>query len=269
MIIKNKIKGESHHHFTVPVDDHEVITLKLNIPEFNNIKHLTIRTGVLGDGSCMYHCLLYILDYDNYTPLNHAERNNYAIKFRQYFKNNITLKHWQTCSGGLIAQVQWIELLNQALQSYISNADCDKIITELLFQLNDISHMFTSIFTIRLAENFYKQNSNNSIDFYRSIILKTQRQAFQNYKDSIMHKLGSTDDIDILEDLLNINIWVCDSDGYILHKETKPWKKNIILYNQGTYHWEPIGLLYEEIENNSKIRKQCLIFDTIHYEKRK
>lgn len=248
-----QVFSENIKHYILEPDKHELITtIRINVPEYEN--HYTVRTGVIGDGSCLFHALLYILD-DSYKNLDFSKRLEYVSKFRYKFHKDLTIELWQSCSDGLIAQVEWFDVLSQKIIYLISEKKFITITNKMT------TKPFTTEFDIKLAKKFHKHNSAISFEDYLNIIQESKLTAFERYRNSILIKWGNTDDIEILEKFLHMNIWICDSDGYLMDKLYDTKKSNILLYNQGDNHWEPISFM----KNN---KKQNFVFKTFNYFKR-
>lgn len=65
-------------------------TRKFDTPLYKNV----VRTGTVGDGSCLFHAILKGLDPD-YSALSVSEKRKYIKKFRQDLAQNISLDYYK------------------------------------------------------------------------------------------------------------------------------------------------------------------------------
>lgn len=65
-------------------------TRKFDTPLYKNV----VRTGTVGDGSCLFHAILKGLDPD-YSALSVSEKKKYIKKFRQDLSQNITIDYYK------------------------------------------------------------------------------------------------------------------------------------------------------------------------------
>jgi hypothetical protein len=65
-------------------------TRKFDTPLYKNV----VRTGTVGDGSCLFHAILKGLDPE-YSALSVSEKRKYIKKFRQELAQNITLDYYK------------------------------------------------------------------------------------------------------------------------------------------------------------------------------
>lgn len=64
-------------------------------PMYQNL----VRTGVIGDGSCFFHALLYALS-SSYRKMNHAERVMHVIDLRNKIVNSMSYTKWKNLGDG-------------------------------------------------------------------------------------------------------------------------------------------------------------------------
>jgi hypothetical protein len=73
----------------------ETAPFKVNLLPSKN----TVVTGVLGEGSCFLHALIYSMSPQQYSKLSRQERFEYISKLRENLGNSISQEDWLTIPG--------------------------------------------------------------------------------------------------------------------------------------------------------------------------
>jgi hypothetical protein len=243
----------SSYHILNP-DTSQYITLNVNLPSPYS-KFKTVRTGVIGDGSCLFHSILYILNFEKYIKLSYSERMKVASNLRNAICEKVDIIHWYKINNGLTAEISWLEMLIPKLQKY------ENLINNYFQKYennNNLSKIFSSLFIHELATLLNNTDNSQSIDSYKELLNLTKQQAFDKYKYTLSHNYhwGNSDDIQIIEQIFQLNILIIDSNrNLVCNKSKYPYIASMFLYNQGNQeHWEPIGLYLDEV------KKQTMIF---------
>jgi hypothetical protein len=112
-----------------------------------------VRTGVIADGSCFFHALLYAIS-SSYRKLSHPERVEYVRKYRGSLASKFTMKQWKRIGGGELFRMTMMILLEKLLKD-------DETMSELSKQWTSTSlRECTSILSTLLdqdAEPFVKR----------------------------------------------------------------------------------------------------------------
>jgi len=73
-----------------------------------------VRTGTIGDGSCMFHSLLYAYSKE-YTSMDTSGRMQFVRRLRASMAGKIDRENWEQIGGGLIAKIPFQEKVNYIL----------------------------------------------------------------------------------------------------------------------------------------------------------
>jgi len=80
-------------------------------------KEVLVRSGVIGDGSCFFHCLLHAYSND-YVEMDISGRKNFVHHLRASMAGRVDKENWQEIGGGLIAKVPFQEKVNDILLNF-------------------------------------------------------------------------------------------------------------------------------------------------------
>ena len=80
-------------------------------------KDVLVRTGTIGDGSCLFHALMHAYSKD-YISMNTNGRIKFIKRLRSSIARKIDKSHWESLSNGLIAKIPFQENVNNILSDF-------------------------------------------------------------------------------------------------------------------------------------------------------
>lgn len=144
--IKKKDKDEEK----VPVIIPEIKEVKLStlppvkmLPVNESVTFYTpfedflIRTGTIGEGSCLFHSILFSTS-KKYRDMNVSDRKNYVKKLRKTIAKSITVEKWMSLADGMIAfvpyQVKFLQYFQKVYKFIVLNNKSYKSSAEHVFE---------------------------------------------------------------------------------------------------------------------------------------
>lgn len=82
-----------------------------------------VRTGTIGEGSCLFHALLHAYSKD-YATMDRKGRMKFVIRLRASMAGKVNMESWEEMGGGVISKVPYQENVREILDNfykYISN----------------------------------------------------------------------------------------------------------------------------------------------------
>jgi len=76
-----------------------------------------VRTGTVGDGSCLYHSILHAYSKE-YVLKNHSERMKMVNRLRKSMACKITQEEWELIDNGLVSKISFQENVNRILSEF-------------------------------------------------------------------------------------------------------------------------------------------------------
>lgn len=80
-------------------------------------KDVLVRTGTIGDGSCLLHALMHAYSKD-YISMHTNGRMKFIKRLRSSIARKVDKSHWETLSNGLIAKIPFQENVNTILSDF-------------------------------------------------------------------------------------------------------------------------------------------------------
>ena len=204
-----------------------------DILETNDPDNYYLRYGAIGDGNCLYHTILNLID-DNYLRESRGNKKRICNHFKQYLAANVTMHDYK--------HLDLIEQYPPALQNYKEHlqnrewgTDEDIIyissilnINIFLFQHRRLSP--NSKLVTQLVKGHFTKNS------AIRAVLATNNEGI---KEAIIWLTAheNDDNIDKPLDTLPYNICAPHCIKYSVYDETRP---TIFLYNFNNMHYESI-----------------------------
>jgi len=161
-----------------------------------------VRTGTIGDGSCLYHSILHA--YSNeYILMNKNERITFVSKLRNSIARRISRDRWESLSDGLIAKIPFQENINIFLTEFYNYIENNKmantphmksIVNELIVSDNSKESYqvilellpISKTFEQTILPNVYNKHNDDSISKIKDIIIKYSVAYFKK----ILNGLG-------------------------------------------------------------------------------
>lgn len=142
-----------------------------------------VRTGVISDGSCLFHSLLYAYSIDYITmPTN--KKIEVAVKLRSSISKKIDKDFWKNINGGVIAMVGFQEIFNGLVRDFYTSYNT--------VPSKRKSNMFTRT-SNSIYDNLVKDKT--SKDIYESLLELIKIETIQKTSESI-----NTQDLDEYKD---------------------------------------------------------------------
>lgn len=153
-------------------------------------KDTLVRTGTIGDGSCLYHSILHAYSKD-YILMNKNDRMIFVSKLRKSMSSKISRDRWESLSEGLIAKITFQENINVFLTEFYNyinkkidgnnyNSYMKSIVNELIVDDNSKETYQVILELLPLEKTFeqtilpavYNTHNNSSISQIKNIIIK-------------------------------------------------------------------------------------------------
>jgi hypothetical protein len=209
----------------------------------NNFDDTTqlVRTGTVGDGSCMFHSVLRAID-PNYIKLTPKEREEFVSKLRKKMSNDFSREEYLNLGGGSLAYMQVIpHFTNHIIDKYPDTIE------------NISANNLNEYITI-LRENVHEDEILNILNKHIDKYFNIFKDTLKDCKAWVGQEVGSVDAFEYVSNKFNIDI-------YLIRDSTrKPYKsgtdcstrfknrKSILILWVGNSHYEVIGRL----ESNKK-----------------
>jgi hypothetical protein len=76
-----------------------------------------VRTGTIGEGSCLFHALLHAYSKD-YATMDRKGRMKFVIRLRASMAGKVDIESWEEMGGGLISKVPYQENVCEILENF-------------------------------------------------------------------------------------------------------------------------------------------------------
>jgi len=113
---------------TKPINKMNYETLKMLPMDINSTfyspitKNTLVRTGIIGDGSCFFHSILFAY-FPEYRSLSLENRIKLVTKLRLKIAKKLTLENWKKLGKGTISYLSFQECINKLLNILYNNLD--------------------------------------------------------------------------------------------------------------------------------------------------
>jgi hypothetical protein len=216
---------------------------KLEAVELNFNEDLaTARIGVIGEGSCFIHSILFSI-FEKYMKLSATEKLQYAKYVRTYMANNLLTETWASLGNGNVARLSVDEIMRTKL---------------LRSELEDFEN-YSSVFKPESNEDYFEQYAAYIYEKYE-IIENVVQEAYNKFKKNIGgYCMFDITMIEYASIFFECNFFIIkditrelESISYELFD---PSKKTIFIlnidkkYDVGTPHYEPLVV----IDKNNKM----------------
>jgi hypothetical protein len=238
-------------------------TNKVEIFDNKFTKEVLVRIGTIGDGSCFFHSVLYLID-SRYRSMNDSDKKDLIKIIRDMFSESLSRKTWKSFGNGILALTSYQINLN----NYLANKKYKFI--NLNINSNNVDEYISKL---KDSLNKYPDNLSNDIieklnNIFDKILENTYQEYLQNIKDTDVWVGDNVEDsINIFQyvsDIFNINIFIIKdstklpylsaSDCNIMYKN----RPSILLLNINNVHFESIALANS---NNIQDLQYILNFD--------
>lgn len=185
------------------------------------------RVGVIGDGRCLLHSILYLLN-SNYPKLSLKEKFNTGQAFLKEIGDELDVDSWIQFSLG-DSLISIIMTCRQILEPYHSESFLDTLF-EKVSSIDDLSR-------IQL------ESESQTREFHNQVLPRIIEEHFRRYKKMLCHcKDLGFQEVHYLSSKYKINMLMI-GPGNTLFSETRidnNFPLTIILYNRDGNHWEPV-----------------------------
>lgn len=173
------------------------------------------RVGVLGDGLCLLHALLFVSNTDYHT-FNTIQRKQFATHFLNALHDNLNQEDWIQYNLGESHSL----ILSHLRQDLESTHDSDEL--DELFQTMDLTTLQNKV-----PLSFSK---------IKTDLFKIYKQNLKQCRD-----LGY-EEVQYIADSNKMNVYLFNSDGtqFYGNKPNPSFEMNVFIYNLYNTHWEPI-----------------------------
>lgn len=246
----------------LPVDESEPFDIA-NYPEQLD------RVGVVGEGSCFFHSLLFLMINEKYLEMGIRERKSLAKKFRNALSDVLSPEILSQLAGGSVEVIGYTsyvhDALKQALITNVRKAKEEPGITEKqLDKLIDNASISASIteqieaMKNGLAEFGYdKEVSDEIIKHGRLLFWKDYRDKLKNCRSYADH-----DSIEFVMRTIKRNIFIIDDESRVpvlfaacnLYDPKLP--SLVVILLQGIQHYEPVSSI--EVDGDGNVTKTTL-----------
>ena len=186
------------------------------------------RVGVLGDGRCLLHSLLFLLNTD-YPTKSEEEKTQICNAFLEEITNGLTMDDWLHFSLGDASVFNVIMNCRDILEDVIDSDFLDTVF-DGVSKLEDLSN-------ICLDDDSHTQL------FRNKVIPDVTRNLFEKYKGELLNCVDlGYQEIHYISSKYKINIIIFDQYNQIF-QETKidpSFQYTVLVSNQGGMHWEPV-----------------------------
>lgn len=230
-----------------------------------------VRTGILPDGSCFLHAILYATSAKYRNSVDNR-KNTIVSEFRQTLGDALTKDQWLSLSDGELSKMSYAVEFRRILDElYESEDNVTKFILNVI-KKEEVEKMFesslkykdiyfgagkliigiTNLFEDRLKPAKQYQSKVESLSKrLKSIFDDLVQQAVNNALDKYKRILSNSSEwlgeehIELLSILFNYNIYFFDGntkEPYTFGKNNKyPFEKSIVLLWVQDSHFEVIG----------------------------
>lgn len=183
------------------------------------------RVGVLGDGKCLLHSLLYLLNSGYYQQTTET-RQAICTDFINELLNRLTMDDWWEFSLN-DCKLHVLMSVRMMLEERMPSEQADKI-------LNGVTDVNRDLIK-KLPLGIYHHVQDKLPDIKEFL--------FNQYKQFLPHcrELGYQE-VHLLSKLYRVNIILIDNDCklFLQNQFNTSYETTIFIYNYGGSHWEPI-----------------------------
>ena len=187
------------------------------------------RVGVLGDGRCLLHAILFLLN-DEYVKKSPSERNTMCSTFLEELSSSLTVDDWLRWSLD-DSVINMILSTRKTLSANHSPDYLDKLF-ENVFTVDDLTNikLDTRERTVELRQRLIPGITQKLFDMYKYKLVRCQDLGYQE-----VHYISAR---------YKVNILMFDRDANLFHdtRVNPSFAQTIMLFNFGGGHWEPILL---------------------------
>lgn len=79
-----------------------------------------VRTGTIGEGSCLFHALLHAYSKD-YATMDRKGRMKFVIRLRASMAGKVNMESWEEMGGGVISKVPYQENVREILENFYTH----------------------------------------------------------------------------------------------------------------------------------------------------
>lgn len=183
-----------------------------------------IRTGVIADGSCFFHALLYAIN-NTYRNMNYKQRTSFVQQIRQQLADNFTINIWKQIGNGEMFKLTILI----TLQKYIQN---DHIMSTLTNNWNNTS----------LKQCFKILSTFTNLDA-KDIIKKALQEALTNIKHHIKHNWVDEFSMEYISNSFKYNFFFINADTRKIYQryQQNNYTHSIIFCWINQSHYELVG----------------------------
>ena len=188
----------------------EILPVNKSVTFYTPLKKI-VRTGTIGEGSCLVHSILRAID-KQYIKLSVSERMEYVKNMRKKF-GKITKVDWENMSNGLVAVISYQEnfllllstfyiivknydkFKNKIKNTYINNIIHKLSINKLLLPYTYITnHIPIDIFEKKILPESYKKTENKPIlhiklEIVNQTLIYLNEVGVKDYEDDLREML--------------------------------------------------------------------------------
>lgn len=263
----------------------------LNILDPNqNIEFITpghnsediVRTGVISDGSCLIHCILFATSA-KYRNTNIEHRKQIVEELRKSISESISRDQYIELNNGEVSKLGFSEIFQKKLDNMYTNVDAqngalsffksviyqkdiesiiqENINTDLNYIGSTIIIKIVDLFRYRLRKrNKFKDKIEKVVEIiknlFQNIITKSMMESYEDYKKDIslssVH-LGYSH-LELLESVFGYNLLFIDGKTRLSYNFGSPvvlkHEKNIVMVFFEN-HYEIIGIM-----NDTSIKRK-------------
>lgn len=260
--LQEAVSAETLQKKTLPIDKYEYITLEKIDPKFK-----LARVGVLRDGSCLFHAIVFLIFYNDYMRLDEQLRKEFVEAIKVNFFNKIASSEWI-----LYASDKWeeraVEIMIERINLYLQHKTPNNNGIFGWFSKMDYTNYIVQIINTLMVQNitfsqFKKELPNSIKQNFPSLSVKESdieiiigesiEHAFAEYKKSLntCSQWVGVEEIYMISKEFGLNIFIFEADGSLYLDECSKYaltNPSILLYNQGSDHWEPVVLINEQTQ---------------------
>ena len=160
-----------------------------------------VRTGTIGEGSCLFHALLHAYSKD-YSSMDRKGRMKFVKRLRASMAGNIDEESWEEMGNGIISKIPFQENTHDILESFydfigksesgeIKGRGSRRVIKKLLGddkKLKLVYYIFTEIFsfselTSNMLPTIYSETEDKKIDDVSKRIIEYIAVKLKNTKE--------------------------------------------------------------------------------------
>lgn len=206
------------------------------------------RTGVIGDGSCFFHSLLYALMGDKYKNKSEKQREKVIQKLRKFLADSIDLKLFSSLAFG---DIEYLGIRKYLIKEFRSYQEIKDILKENNLKMSDIVDSAISTGNLQSAFGVIKSTF-ESMGFEEdeiNILINNSRLAqLEAYKEKIRDTTEwmTSRHIELIARLLKKwNIFIISDNTRMLMNVMnesfyKPENANVVILNVNESHFEPL-----------------------------